>query len=96
MQAFEGAAKALQIDWGMVLDSRQVQRWSRALGRSLVERRDREVRQYRQGIRPESVAHEPQLLVIGLDGGRVQTRPVDTAEVPADAPSPLPVSPATA
>jgi len=96
VQAFEGAAKALQIDWGMVLDSRQVQRWSRALGRSLVERRDREVRQYRQGIRPESVAHEPQLLVIGLDGGRVQTRPVDTAEVPADAPSPLPVSPATA
>ena len=74
VQPFEGAAKALQIDWGMAMDSRQVQRWSQALGRSLVSKRDREVLQYQQGVRPESVANDPQLLVIGLDGGRVQTR----------------------
>jgi hypothetical protein len=96
VQFYEGAAKALQIDWGMTLASRQVQRWSRALGRTLVKKRDREVRQYQQGIRPESVPQEPQLLVIGLDGGRVQTRPVETEEVPKDSPPPAPVSPATA
>jgi hypothetical protein len=74
VQPFEGAAKALAIDWGMAMEGRQVQRWSQALGRGLVSKRDREVLQYQQGIRPESVANETPLLVIGLDGGRVQTR----------------------
>jgi hypothetical protein len=74
VQPFEAAAKALAMDWRMDLDGRQVQRWSQALGRSLVIHRDREVLQYHQGVRPEGVANDPQLLVIGLDGGRVQTR----------------------
>lgn len=73
-QPFDAAAKALAIDWGMNLHGRQVQRWAQALGQSLVLRRDREVAQYHQGVRPEGVANDPQLLTIGLDGGRFQTR----------------------
>lgn len=80
VQPFGGAAKALAIDWGMEMDGRQVQRWSQALGRSLVIKRDREVLQYQQGVRPESVANDPQLLVVGLDGGRVQTRETQEAD----------------
>jgi len=85
IQPFEGAAKALSLDWKLELHSRQVQRWSQALGRSLVSQRDREVLEYRQGVRPSGPANDPELLVIGLDGGRVQTRdpeenPTATAE----------------
>jgi len=65
------------------LHSRQVQRWSQALGQSLVSRRDREVLDHQQGVRPAGPANDPQLLVIGLDGGRAQTR--DPAEGPSAA-----------
>ena len=77
IQPFEGAAKALGIDWSMPLHGRQVQRWAQALGRSLVAKRDREVLDYQQGLRPEGPANDPQLLVIGVDGGRVQSKEKD-------------------
>jgi hypothetical protein len=78
IQPFDQAAKALQIDWGMTMHGRQVQRWSQALGRSLVVHRDREVLAYQErGVRPPPPPNEPQLLVIGLDGGRVQSREKD-------------------
>src|SRR5206468_10451794 len=52
IQPFDGAARSLRIDWRLdALDARQVQRWSEALGRSLVRKRDDEVRAYRQGRR---------------------------------------------
>lgn len=75
IQPFDQAAKALQIDWGRAMHGRQVQRWSQALGSALVVRRDREVLAYQErGIRPEAPPNEPALLVIGLDGGRVQSK----------------------
>ncbi len=77
-QSFDNAARALRLDWDLEsLDGKQVQRWGEALGRAMVRGRDREVQRYRQGSRPPSAANEPQLLVIGLDGGRYQGREVN-------------------
>lgn len=79
IQPFEGVAKALSIDWALAgpLHGRQVQRWAAALGRSLVAQRDGEVLDYQQGVRPEGPVNDPVLLVIGLDGGRVQSKEKD-------------------
>ena len=74
MQAFDPAALALNEDWGTHLDGKQVQRWAEALGRRLTLTRDAEVRAFEAGVRPPASANEPLLLVIGMDGGRVQTR----------------------
>ncbi len=60
VQAFDHAARALCIDGCMeALDGKQVQRWSEA-----------EVPAYEEGHRPPCPANEPQLLVVGMDGGR--------------------------
>jgi hypothetical protein len=75
VQPFDQAARALQMDWGMTMHGRQVQRWSQALGDSLVMKRDREVLAYQErGERPEPPPNEPAILVIGVDGGRVQSK----------------------
>jgi len=74
LHSFDQAAQALNEDWGTHLDGKQIQRWSEAIGRSVTVGRDTEVRAYEQGCRPASVANAPALLVIGMDGGRVQTR----------------------
>ena len=74
LQTFDPAARALNEDWGTQLDGKQIQRWSEALGQSVTRARDAEVRAYEQGQRPAEVANPPVLLVIGMDGGRVQTR----------------------
>ena len=65
---------ALNEDWGAHLDGKQVQRWSQAMGRTVTLARDAEVRALEQGRRPPSPLNSPELLVIGMDGGRVQTR----------------------
>lgn len=71
---FDGAARSLNIDWQMTLDGKQLQRWSEALGRSMVKERDRKAQAYREGRYPEGPANPPKLLVIGMDGGRFQGR----------------------
>jgi hypothetical protein len=73
--SFDNAARALRIDWCLeALDGKQVQRWGEALGQTMVQQRDREVLAYHEGRRPACAANEPQLLVIGMDGGRWQGR----------------------
>jgi hypothetical protein len=74
VQSFDQAAKALNEDWGMSLDGKQVQRWSEALGQVVTGSRDVEAQAYDRGFRPAPVMNPPLLLVIGMDGGRVQTR----------------------
>lgn len=74
VQSFDQAARALHEDWGTQLDGKQIQRWSEAIGRDVQHRRDQEVAAYEQGRRPSSPANAPRLLVIGMDGGRVQMR----------------------
>ncbi|GMV96285.1 MAG: hypothetical protein AMXMBFR83_06530 [Phycisphaerae bacterium] len=73
-QSFDQAALAINEDWGTHLDGKQIQRWSEAMGRVMTAARDAEVRAFEQGHRPESVLNPPALLVMGMDGGRVQTR----------------------
>jgi len=73
-QSFDNAARALNIDWGTSFDGKQIQRWGEALGQTLVERREVELRLFQAGCVPDSPENEHELLVIGGDGGRVQTR----------------------
>jgi hypothetical protein len=73
VQSFDQAAKALNEDWGTKLDGKQVQRWSEAMGGVVMSARDAEVVAYEEGVRPAGPLNPPTLLVIGMDGGRVQT-----------------------
>lgn len=74
MHSFDQSAMALNEDWGTCLDGKQIQRWSEALGHTVLVERDAEVAAYEQGSRPSTPLNPPELLVIGMDGGRVQTR----------------------
>jgi len=73
-QSFDNGARALNIDWGTHLDGKQIQRWGEALGRTLVDDRKEQLESFRRGQRPSCKENEHELLVIGMDGGRVQTR----------------------
>jgi hypothetical protein len=73
-QKFDRAASALTIDWGLPLDGKQIQRWSEKLGQRVVAERQLEVAAYERGHRPPCPVNDPLLLVIGMDGGRVQMR----------------------
>lgn len=73
-KTFDEAARSLNIDWDMTLDGKQLQRWGEALGRGMVIQRDRQSRAYREGRYPQAPANPPELLVIGMDGGRFQGR----------------------
>ncbi len=74
LQSFDQAASALNEDWGLHLDGKQVQRWVEKLGAVVAAARDAEVRAFERGQRPSGPADAPSLLVVGMDGGRVQTR----------------------
>ena len=74
LHSFDQAALALNEDWGTHLDGEQIQRWAERLGRTVSAALDSEVLAFEQGRRPPSPANAPALLVIGMDGGRVQTR----------------------
>jgi len=74
LHSFDVGAAALNEDWGTHLDGKQIQRWSEQIGRVVVVARDAEVVAYEEGIRPASPLNPPLLLVVGMDGGRVQTR----------------------
>jgi len=73
LHSFDQAAMVLNEDWGTHWDGKQIQRWSERLGRTVMLERDAEAQAYEQGCRPTSPLNPPALLVIGMDGGRVQT-----------------------
>lgn len=73
-QSFDNGARALNLDWGTSYDGKQIQRWGEALGQTLLELRNRELKAFKNGDHPTPKANEHELLVIGMDGGRVQTR----------------------
>jgi hypothetical protein len=73
-KTFDPAARSLNIDWDMNLDGKQVQRWAQALGNSVIAQRTAEANALERGVRPMPPANAPDLLVVGLDGGRVQGR----------------------
>jgi hypothetical protein len=83
-KSFEESAKSVAIDWHLEQpqDRKQVERWVEAIGQRMVQQRQAEVQAYKRGRRPEvkeskSLANAPPLLVIGLDGGRWQSREKD-------------------
>ena len=78
-QGFEPAARALSEDWAVQvpLHPEQVRRWAEALGGSVAARRAAEVREYQRGQRPACPPNGVPLLVIGMDGGRYQSREKD-------------------
>jgi hypothetical protein len=71
---FDPGARAINIDWGTNLDGKQIERWSEALGQTLVDRRQHELEAFEHGQLPACKENQHELLVIGMDGGRVQTR----------------------
>ena len=88
-QPFAPAASALNEDWGTDYDGKQIQRWAQSAGEQLLTQQAVERQAYQQGRRPTGPANDPALLVIGMDGGRVQSR-----EKPPESPeSPKPPKP---
>ena len=75
--SFDDGARALNIDWGTTLDGKQIERWGEALGETLVKQRDQQLELFDHGQLPPCKENEHELLVIGMDGGRVQTRDKD-------------------
>jgi hypothetical protein len=75
IQSFDNAARSIMMEWCMDrLDGKQVQRWSEKLGQRVVRDRERAVEAYQRGQRQACKQNDPQLLVIEIDGGRVQNR----------------------
>ena len=71
---FGPAARSLSIDWHGDLASAQIQRWSEALGDALVSQRQEQIKSLRRGIGPACPPNAALLVVVGMDGGRVQMR----------------------
>ncbi len=73
-QPFGQAAKAVNEDWGTHYDAKHFQRWAQRRGEALLAHQTAERRAYERGERPHGPANDPALLVIEMDGGRVQGR----------------------
>jgi len=76
-QTDASAARAINEDWGSDFDSRQVNRWSRAMGQLPLAEQKRQVREFESGLHPSSPPNAPELLVLELDGGRFQGKEKD-------------------
>ena len=74
VQSFAKAAAALNEDWHSPYDGKQIQRWTQNAGDRLLAQQAAECEAYQRGGRPAGPANDPPLLVIGMDGGRVQHR----------------------
>ena len=77
MLPFEVAAGNLNADWGTTYAGKQIQRWAERTGARIAALQERERQGYSQGRRPEGPPNAPELLVVGMDGGRVQEREKD-------------------
>jgi hypothetical protein len=77
LQPYDKAAQALNEDWKTQWDGKHIQRWTQRLGLRLEAERDAELTAFECGHRPASPAHAPELLVISVDAGKVQTRDVN-------------------
>ena len=72
--SFDDAARKINHDWDSEYDGKQMQRVSEAIGAQLAQQRDAEARACLAGQRPAGPRNDPALLVIEMDGGRVQSR----------------------
>jgi hypothetical protein len=76
-QTYDPAARGLHEDWGTHYDGTQIRRWALRLGQKVAGLQAAEVVAYEKGRRPRGPTDAPELLVVGLDGGRVQGREKD-------------------
>ena len=70
VQGFEGAAKALSIDWQKRLDGKQIERWGEKLGVTLTVERDAGVLKLQEGNPPPvdyQVTYTEQDIALGVD-----------------------------
>ena len=74
---FGPAARSLSMDWHTAFFDTQVQRWSEALGQALADKRQEEIAAMGRGLAPAGPLNSPDLVVVGMDGGRVQMREKD-------------------
>lgn len=79
--AFGQSARSISLDWHLPpeepLDGKQIERWAERLGQDVVDQRQAEVEALGRGCKPEGPLNAPALLVVGMDGGRVQMRQPD-------------------
>jgi hypothetical protein len=68
------AATVLEVVGEIDISSRHANRLTEKIGTELVEKRDQETEDYIHHRRVEPTAEAPQLVAIGLDGGRLMTR----------------------
>jgi hypothetical protein len=76
-QPFDVAARSLNADWGTQYDGKQVQRWGEHYGRKIAAAQEQERRALSRGVWPSGPENGPELLAVGMDGGRVQEREKD-------------------
>jgi hypothetical protein len=76
---FDCAARNINADWGTGYDGKQMQRWSEHEGAKIVAALELERRDQAKGKKPQGPSNPPELLAVGLDGGRVQERQKDEA-----------------
>lgn len=74
---FDTAAGNVNTDWGTRYDGKQMQRWAEHYGQNVADLQEQERRNFLKGQRPEGPANAPEVLAIGMDGGRVQERQKD-------------------
>jgi hypothetical protein len=68
------AAKVLQLASKLSISSRHVNRLAEEIGKEMAQRRDQQTEDYVHHRRVEPTAPAPEVVAIGLDGGRVMTR----------------------
>jgi hypothetical protein len=74
VKSYAMAARVLGLVGDIAISSRQVNRLTEEIGRELQNKRDRETEDYVHHRRRESAQAAPDLVAIGLDGGRLMTR----------------------
>jgi hypothetical protein len=75
---FDLAARSVNADWGTAYDGKQMQRWGEHYGEKVAACREQERRAFvMRGKQPGGPENGPELLVVGMDGGRVQEREKD-------------------
>ena len=72
--SFDEAARKINWDWGTHYDGKQMQRVAEAIGTQVARQREAQAQACAAGQRPRGPANDPALLVIQMDGGRVQGR----------------------
>src|SRR5580658_6443086 len=74
VKSYDKAAKILEVLDDLSISGRHVNRLTEEIGLEMAARRDQEVEDYVHHRRPPLTEAAPDVAVIGLDGGRVNTR----------------------